>query len=136
MIEVVAPTTLPENYTFPAAVGNRMFMAKVPRGGVEAGQRFSVPLPQKEDFVPLQVQIPVGHWRDGFWQLFSLGFFHPTVWNSCCCIPSEFSTDGKYRLIAMICQLCPRCRFVRSCCRSNDIKITAFLERKACEIDS
>jgi len=29
--------------------------------------------------------IPVGHWRDGFWHLCSHGISHVTVWQSLCC---------------------------------------------------
>jgi hypothetical protein len=89
MVEVVAPSTLAENYQFPATVGNRTFMAQVPKGGVGAGQRFSVPLPREEDYIQPQIKVPVGQWRDGFWDLFAHGFFHPTVLNSCCCVPSK-----------------------------------------------
>lgn len=30
-------------------------------------------------------EIPVGKWRDGFWDLFRHGIFHCSVLNSCCC---------------------------------------------------
>ena len=29
--------------------------------------------------------IPVGHWRDGLWDLFRHGYCHRTCWLSCCC---------------------------------------------------
>jgi hypothetical protein len=92
MVEVVAPAALSENYQFPATAAGRTFMVSVPKGGVKAGQRFSIPLPPQEECIQPRVQVPVGHWKDGFWDLFSYGFFHPTVLNSCCCTTSKWCT--------------------------------------------
>ena len=70
-------------------------MVSVPKGGVFMGQRFSVPFvanSSKEDDIILPSDkatiIPEGQWRDNWYDLFRLGFDHPTVWNSCCCLPS------------------------------------------------
>lgn len=30
---------------------------------------------------------PIGYWKDSIWDCFTLGYFHPTVWISCCCLP-------------------------------------------------
>lgn len=95
MVEVVAPAALAEKYQFPATAGGRTFMVSVPKGGVEAGQRFSVPLPKEEDCIHARVQVPVGHWKDGFWDIFAYGFMHPTVWNSCCCTLSKCSRPSR-----------------------------------------
>ena len=43
-VEVAAPSNLPEGYVFDVKVGGRIIQATVPLGGVEAGQKFSVPL--------------------------------------------------------------------------------------------
>ncbi|KAL7548881.1 hypothetical protein ACHAWF_012144 [Thalassiosira exigua] len=89
MLEVVAPATLAEGYTFDAEVNGKTFAVKVPMGGVTAGQRFSVPFPEGSDgysgaAIPTS-SIPVGGWRDGICDCFQLGVCHPTLWNSWCC---------------------------------------------------
>ena len=91
MVEVMAPAALAEGYQFPVTVSNRTFMVTVPKGGCQERQTFSVPLPREEDCIHPRVQVPVGHWKDGFWDLFQHGYCHVTVWNSCCCVPSELS---------------------------------------------
>jgi hypothetical protein len=91
MVEVMAPAALAEGYQFPVTVANRTFLVTVPKGGCQERQTFSVPLPREEDCIHPRVQVPVGHWKDGFWDLFQYGYCHVTVWNSCCCVPSEFS---------------------------------------------
>jgi hypothetical protein len=89
MVEVMAPAALAEGYQFPVTVANRTFMVTVPKGGCQERQTFSVPLPREEDCIHPRVQVPVGHWKDGFWDLFQYGYCHVTVLNSCCCVPSE-----------------------------------------------
>ena len=93
MVEVRAPSTLPEGYQFPATVGNKTFMVTVPRGGIQERQTFSVPMPRDEDLIHQRVNVPVGEWRDGFWDLFEFGYCHATVFNSCCCVPSEYTYE-------------------------------------------
>ncbi|KAL7561050.1 hypothetical protein ACA910_011886 [Epithemia clementina (nom. ined.)] len=34
-----------------------------------------------------RMSVPVGAWRDDFWDMFRHGYCHPTVIWSCCCIP-------------------------------------------------
>jgi hypothetical protein len=89
MVEVMAPAALAEGYQFPVTVANRTFLVTVPKGGCQERQTFSVPLPPVEDCIHPRVQVPVGHWKDGFWDLFQYGYCHVTVWTSCCCVPSE-----------------------------------------------
>jgi len=88
MVDVISPTSLPENYQFPASLNGTTFLVTVPRGGVHKGQRFSVPF-SKNTEMPLDkpVSVPKGQWRDQWYSLFRLGICHPTVWNSCCCLP-------------------------------------------------
>mmetsp|Transcript_12338 Transcript_12338/g.22439 ORF Transcript_12338/g.22439 Transcript_12338/m.22439 type:complete len:112 (-) Transcript_12338:1854-2189(-) len=38
MIQVIAPATLPEGYTFEADIGGRVIIVTVPVGGIEEGQ--------------------------------------------------------------------------------------------------
>lgn len=92
MIEVVAPATLPENYTFNAEFGGRSFTVVVPQGGVEEGQKFSVPMPGGADnfdeaMMRPRISVPVGHWRDGVCDIFTYGCCHVLLWNSIFCVP-------------------------------------------------
>mmetsp|Transcript_11377 Transcript_11377/g.19484 ORF Transcript_11377/g.19484 Transcript_11377/m.19484 type:complete len:264 (-) Transcript_11377:165-956(-) len=82
-VHIVAPSTLPEGYVFDAEVGppgyRKTVTVEVPPGGVVEGQVFLADLP--EDFgdnLP-QVNIPTGQWKDGLFDIFSAGFFHPSV---------------------------------------------------------
>jgi len=89
-IEVVAPADLPEDYEFDAQVGDRIFSVKVPRGGVEEGQKFSVTLPGGSDAVSdsmctPRVSIPTGAWRDGLCDCFRHGCIHPVIFNAVFC---------------------------------------------------
>lgn len=88
-LEVVAPATLSEGYTFEAEADGTAFTVTVPRGGVEKGQKFSVPVTAGSDeysgaAVP-RTSVPVGHWKDDTFACCALGFFHPTFWSAWCC---------------------------------------------------
>lgn len=88
-LEVVAPATLPEGYTFEAEANGHSFAVRVPAGGVEEGQTFSVPFPAGATgysgaAVP-RASVPVGAWRDGLCACFKHGLVHPMLWNACCC---------------------------------------------------
>ncbi|KAL9180871.1 hypothetical protein ACHAXT_011324 [Thalassiosira profunda] len=88
-LEVVAPATLPEGYTFEAEANGHAFTVKVPVGGVEEGQRFSVPFPAGANgysgaAIP-RASVPVGHWKDGLCDCFRHGIIHPALWNAWCC---------------------------------------------------
>eukprot|EP00581_Thalassiosira_minuscula_P013670 CAMPEP_0183727298 /NCGR_PEP_ID=MMETSP0737-20130205/25325_1 /TAXON_ID=385413 /ORGANISM="Thalassiosira miniscula, Strain CCMP1093" /LENGTH=290 /DNA_ID=CAMNT_0025958891 /DNA_START=40 /DNA_END=912 /DNA_ORIENTATION=+ len=88
-LEVVAPATLPEGYEFEAEANGQSFNVKVPVGGVEEGQKFSVPFPAGADAysgaaIP-RASVPVGNWKDGVCDCFRLGLIHPVVWNAWCC---------------------------------------------------
>lgn len=79
MIEVVAPATLSEGYKFDAQLGDNTFQVTVPPGGVEAGQKFMVPMPSSsltETMMIPKVKVPVGQWRDGIFSCFNYGPFH------------------------------------------------------------
>lgn len=36
------------------------------------------------------MNIPTGQWKDGVFDLFKAGPFHPSLWCACCCTQSEF----------------------------------------------
>jgi hypothetical protein len=91
LMEVTAPATLPEGYEFQVVVGNLKFNVQVPPGGVEEGQKFTVPMMARHaatssgPMAVAQVSIPVGHWRDDLTGIFSYGACHPHCWTACCC---------------------------------------------------
>ncbi|KAL7476487.1 hypothetical protein ACHAW6_002345 [Cyclotella cf. meneghiniana] len=93
-LEVIAPATLPEGYTFEAKVNGKMIMVTVSMGGVQAGQNFSIPFDsQSNAYVGALVSpssVLMGHWKDGLCACCRLGCCHPVLWLACCCPLSEF----------------------------------------------
>lgn len=92
MLDIVAPATLPEGYEFTVQVGHQTIPVQVPVGGIERGQTFSVPFPDLATTKvsgmatgAAMVAIPVGHWRDQWYECFSHGLCHPHLWTSCMC---------------------------------------------------
>ena len=72
---------------------------QVPLGGVEQGQKFTVPFSSHLNYsssaggggggysgtaIP-RVSVPVGAWKDGLCACCSLGCIHPVIWNAYCC---------------------------------------------------
>ena len=72
---------------------------QVPLGGVEQGQKFTVPFSSHLNnsssaggggggysgtAIP-RVSVPVGAWKDGLCACCSLGCIHPVIWNAYCC---------------------------------------------------
>eukprot|EP00934_Nitzschia_sp_Nitz4_P009365 Nitzschia sp. Nitz4//scaffold306_size21755//7321//8960//NITZ4_008589-RA/size21755-exonerate_est2genome-gene-0.12-mRNA-1//1//CDS//3329547111//9355//frame0 len=87
MASIYAPATLPEGFQLPVSLGGRTFLATIPPGGVTIGERFSVEIPPSTN-VDFPSYAPVGHWKDGILTgFFRHGCCHPSVWNSCCCLP-------------------------------------------------
>jgi len=89
-IEVVSPATLPEGYKFDAQMGETTLTVTVPKGGVEEGQKFSVPFPQgstsvDESLLHHRINVPVGQWKDGFFSCFRNGLCHAMLCNSFFC---------------------------------------------------
>lgn len=88
-LEVVAPATLPEDYTFEAEVEDRTFIVKVPKGGVEEGQKFVVPLPAfdalDDKMLQPRLRIPVGNWKHGIFHCLKHGVFHPMLCHAFFC---------------------------------------------------
>eukprot|EP00934_Nitzschia_sp_Nitz4_P006189 Nitzschia sp. Nitz4//scaffold81_size91200//22870//24707//NITZ4_004980-RA/size91200-snap-gene-0.29-mRNA-1//-1//CDS//3329558692//6179//frame0 len=82
MVDVVAPSTLPEGYTFEAEIDNKRFLATVPAGGVRKGQTFTCYM---RDVDKIDSDIPVGRWRDELFDCFKHGVFHPMLLNSIFC---------------------------------------------------
>ncbi|KAG7352040.1 PLAC8 family domain containing protein [Nitzschia inconspicua] len=80
MVDVVAPADLPGGYQFEAEIDNKHFLATVPAGGVSKGQTFTCHMREMKE-----TDIPVGRWRDGFFDCFRYGFTHPMLLNSLLC---------------------------------------------------
>lgn len=76
MMEVIAPATLSEGYEFEAKVGDQTFSVTVPQGGIEGGQKFLVPLPDMISSSRNNLNVPVGHWKDGLCNCFAYGPCH------------------------------------------------------------
>ena len=92
MMQITAPATLPEGYELPVQLGLLQFKIKVPMGGVEQGQVFSVPIPTESTIQPAStaLSIPVGAWRDSECDCFNYGLCHPHIWTSYCCALCKF----------------------------------------------
>lgn len=88
MIEIVAPATLMEGYRLETQVGDRIMTVVIPPGGVEKGQKFSVPLTNDTPLAgamalnPPAIQktkVPVGHWKDGLCECCNYGICHASM---------------------------------------------------------
>jgi len=89
-IEVVSPGTLPEGYKFDAQMGDRTLTVTVPKGGIEEGQKFSVPFPAgsttvDESLLQHRMNVPVGQWKDEFLSCFKHGCCHSLLLNAFFC---------------------------------------------------
>lgn len=84
MVQVVAPSTLPEGYQFEAQMGEKRFMATVPKGGVKEGETFLTTVPQGENLGET-LQIPTGQWKDGLFDCCRYGAFSPHLWCATFC---------------------------------------------------
>jgi len=86
MAHVMAPSTLPEGYTFEAQLGGdptKTFTVEVPAGGVNEGDTFLAPVPDGID-IP-RIKAPTGQWKDSLFSFFSAGFCSPHLWCALCC---------------------------------------------------
>jgi hypothetical protein len=86
MMQITAPATLPEGYELPVQLGAMTFKVKVPMGGIEQGQKFSVPIPTECISQTVTASsIPVGAWKDNECDCFNYGVCHPHIWTSWLC---------------------------------------------------
>ena len=71
MVEVSAPSDLPEGYVFDAIANGRTFSVTVPAGRVSRGQTFSVPfVPGGEGLSADISAVPEGRWKNGLCDCF------------------------------------------------------------------
>jgi len=90
MIEIVAPATLMEGYRLETQVGEQVITVIIPPGGVEKGQKFTVPMTGTAMGVGgapavKKTNVPVGHWKDGFCDCLNYGCCHAHLCTSCWC---------------------------------------------------
>lgn len=79
MVELMAPATLIEGYILDVKIGDEIVPISIPPGGVEKGQKFSIPMPESKKAVG-ESDGPVGAWKDGLCDCFDYGLCHA----SCC----------------------------------------------------
>jgi hypothetical protein len=105
-LEIKAPSALPGGYQLRVQHGGTKLVVPVPAGGVEANQVFRVVVPNpavaaNKNKRPLEESSapsfggttagtttttgPVGHWKDGFLDIFKYGVFHPHAVTSLAC---------------------------------------------------
>ena len=93
-VNVVAPETLPAGFAFEARLGDHVFMATVPEGGVAKGEVFASvinDIDEGADKASVRVRTlldmggPKNRWRDELLDCFTEGFFHPLICNSIFC---------------------------------------------------
>jgi Cys-rich protein (TIGR01571 family) len=82
MVDVVAPANLSGGFRFEAEINDRRFLATVPQGGVRKGETFSCYM---KDLENTDTEIPIGRWRDGLFDCFKHGVFHPLLCNTIVC---------------------------------------------------
>lgn len=87
-LQVEAPATLPEGYTFDAQYNGQTLSVQVPAGGVTKRQKFTVPHPANADGSPTPAPcsaIPVGRWKDSLCDCCRFGCCHPVCCNAYFC---------------------------------------------------
>jgi len=76
LVEVTAPSALPEGATFLAEYEGTKFTVTVPTGGVTAGQNFVAPFNPQESS---------SSWKDNWAACTRYGICHPSLINALCC---------------------------------------------------
>jgi Cys-rich protein (TIGR01571 family) len=96
-----------QGYTFIATQDGSSFPVTVPYGGVKEGEIFTVPYGSTGDLstemTPFAVKEDLGRWKDGLFDCFRFGCFHPHVWNAFLCpqiIMSQVLTRLKLNWLA------------------------------------
>jgi Cys-rich protein (TIGR01571 family) len=82
MVDVVSPADLPGGYHFEAEIEGQRFLATVPPGGVQQGETFTCYMRELDS---VAIDIPVGYWKDGLFNMCELGWCHPIAWISIFC---------------------------------------------------
>ena len=63
MLEVTAPSTLPENYSFDVLVDGRSLTVAVPPGGAKEGEKMFIPFPDGWTATRNVSAAPIGRWK-------------------------------------------------------------------------
>ena len=82
LVDVVAPADLPGGYHFEAEIEGQRFLATVPPEGVQQGETFTCYMKELDS---VAIDIPVGAWKDGLFNMCELGWYHPVLWNALFC---------------------------------------------------
>lgn len=82
MVDVVAPADLPGGYHFEAEIEGQRFLATVPPGGVQQGETFTCYMRELDS---VAIDILVGYWKDGIFNMCDSDCCHPVAWNSVFC---------------------------------------------------
>ena len=77
-----------------------------PPGGVVDGQIFLSPLPAGLGDGEPQVNIPTGRWKDGLFDCFNAGVFHPSLWCAFCFTQGELYSTVAVSPLSMSTLLC------------------------------
>lgn len=82
---VLAPAALPGGYELPVEIKDTApFNVTIPMGGVKNGEIFLAPAPEGYRGEEL-LNVPKGYWKDGLFDCFRYGVFHPSVCMPCWC---------------------------------------------------
>lgn len=85
VVEVIAPESLSEGYTFDVEVNHEILTVTVPYGGVSKGQKFRGQTQAQIKDGRDVIRIPVGAWKDGLFDFCRFGPLHPSLCCAICC---------------------------------------------------
>mmetsp|Transcript_12379 Transcript_12379/g.23204 ORF Transcript_12379/g.23204 Transcript_12379/m.23204 type:complete len:311 (+) Transcript_12379:146-1078(+) len=85
VVEVIAPETLSEGYTFDVEVNHEILSVVVPHGGVQKGQTFRGQTKAQIQNDRSVLRIPMGGWKDGLFDFCRFGPFHSSLVCATCC---------------------------------------------------
>lgn len=85
IVQLVAPETLSEGFTFDVEVNHEILTVVVPHGGVRKGQPFRAQTQARIQDERSTIRIPVGGWKDSLFDFCRYGPFHPSICLAVCC---------------------------------------------------
>jgi len=104
MVEVIAPSNLPEGYKFTGEYEGVKFPVIVPAGGCTEGQQLIVPFnPDTDADAASAGTASPGAWKDGLFDCFKFGILHPSFLCACCCqliLQAQIMTRLKLDIMA------------------------------------
>ena len=85
VVEVIAPESLSEGYTFDVEVNHEILTVMVPYGGVSKGHKFRGQTQAQIKDGRDVIRIPVGAWKDGLFDFCRFGPLHSSFCCAVCC---------------------------------------------------